>query len=72
MKRIEVRWSDAAHHGAGSWVERPIDPRAYVRSVGYLLDKTPTHLVLAQSRMGESYTGVFSIPRSAVRSVKQL
>ena len=72
MKRVEVRWSDAAHHHPGDWHDGKVDARAYVKSVGYLLNDTKTHIVLAQSRLEDSYTGVFSIPKSAVLSIKHL
>lgn len=72
MKRVEVMWSDAAHHLCGDWHDGNVDPRAYVKSVGYLLNETKTHLVLAQSTLEGSYTGVFSIPKSAVLKVKHL
>ena len=72
MKRVEVTWSDAAHHAPGEWLEPPVDPTATVSTVGYLLDETKTHLVVAQSRMDDTFTGVFSIPRTASRRVKRL
>ena len=72
MKRVEVVWSDAAHHAPGEWTTIPTDPSATVRTVGYLLDKTKTHLTLAQSKSDDYFTGVFTIPRTAVRKVTVL
>ena len=72
MKRVEVWWTDAAHHHPGDWGDAPKNPRCTVRTVGFLLSDKRDHLTLAQSRQGESFTGVFTIPTACVVKVKRL
>ena len=71
---VAIIWSDAAHIGAGQWLETPLgDTSIEITTVGLLVRKTKTHLVIAHSLDEDgNVTGVFSIPRSAVRKVHPL
>ena len=71
---VWVRWHDAAHIGPGAWVgdDDTKDTGVTVHTVGILVRKTKTHMVLAHSFDGELLTGVFSIPRSAVEAWGEL
>lgn len=68
-----VHWSDAAHIGPGEWLEAVPDTRVHVTTVGLLVRATKKHVVVAHT-LDESgnVTGVFSIPRTAIRKVTQL
>lgn len=80
MKRVHpvsVRWIDSTMNGhwhAASAVGAALDPTATIASVGYLLEKTRKHIVLAQSLSeGSQEVGnLLSIPRFAVVSIKRL
>lgn len=75
MRRpVWVRWTDACHIGPGTWVDDDglQNPGVTVHTVGILVRKTKTHMVLAHSFDGELLTGVFSIPRSAVEDWGEL
>jgi len=75
MKRrpVWIRWHDAAHVGAGEWLEALADTAVTVHTVGILIRKTKTHLVVAHSADSSgNVTGVFSIPRSAVEDWGEL
>lgn len=70
MKRrpVAVRWHDAAHIQPGEWCTAlPDDTAVLVTTVGVLVRKSKTHLVVAQSVDDSgNLTGVFSIPRTNV------
>ncbi len=74
MKLVHIEWTDAHHHAPGEWTA-PSDvvPGVRVITVGLLLSKRSGHYTLAQS-IDESgnATGVFSIPRSAVRRFQSM
>jgi hypothetical protein len=75
MRRpVWVRWHDAAHIAPGEWAtdEDLKDTNVTVHTVGILVRKTKSHMVLAHSFDGELMTGVFSIPRSAVEDWGEL
>lgn len=65
---LVVCWSDAAHHSPGEWCNPTgIDCEVMVTTVGWLLEQTATHLLLAQSHTADGLaTGVFSIPRANI------
>lgn len=69
---VWVEWEDACHHAPGEWSEEPAELAVTVHTIGILIRKKRDHLLLAQSFDGTLYTGVFSIPRSAVRRLVEL
>lgn len=68
-----IKWSDAAHIAPGEWLGAVPDTRVHVTTVGLLVRTTRKHVVVAHS-LDESgnVTGVFSVPRTAIRKVYQL
>ena len=69
MKLVRVDWVDAHHHAPGEWVPpgAPV-PGVRVVTVGWLLSRHDDHYTVAQSiDDAGNTTGVFSIPRSAVK-----
>jgi hypothetical protein len=72
MSVVRVVWSDAAHISAGEWVDDLGDTTAKVTTVGFLVRETATHVVVAHSKMDGLWTGVFSIPKSGIRSMRKL
>ena len=62
---VRVEWLDAAHVGAGDWVDaRAPHTGTQVVTVGFVLRRTRRWLVLAQSLGPDNTaTGVFVIPR---------
>ena len=70
---VRITWNDAAHVGAGSWVDTAdIDPRCRVVTVGVLIAHARGHHILAQSVQGEQATGVFTIPDEAIVRLQRL
>lgn len=69
---VRIVWHDAAHIAPGEWVDDPGDTSVRVVTVGHLVTKTASHIVVAQSKTDGLLTGVFSIPRSAVKSIRKL
>ena len=70
---VRIHWADAAHVGAGSWINvADLDPRCPVVTVGLLVAKRRRHHILAQSLQDGQATGVFTIPDAAIRSVERL
>lgn len=69
---VRISWEDACHVQPGEWVGHLGDTSVRVVTVGYLVRKTSTHIVVAQSKADGLLTGVFSIPRSAVQSIRKL
>jgi len=72
MSIVRIAWTDACHIAAGEWVEHVGDPAVRVVTVGHLVTETKTHVVVAHSRADGMWTGVFSIPRSAIKSMRKL
>jgi hypothetical protein len=72
MTAVRVVWTDAAHISAGEWVDDLGDTSVRVVTVGHLIRKTKTHVVVAHSKADGLWTGVFSIPLSAVKSIRKL
>jgi len=72
MSVVRVVWTDAAHISAGEWVDDLGDTTAKVTTVGFLVRETATHVVVAHSKMDGLWTGVFSIPKSGIRSMRKL
>lgn len=72
MPLVEVLWDDSMSHGG--WQA----PAAYTwgmacRSIGWLLERTPSHLVLLQSQNEHGQVAeALEIPRRAVRQVRVL
>ena len=74
MRLVRVDWFDA-HHIAGEWVAPgDIHPGVACVTVGFLVRLTRRHLVVAATvnRCGGDLTGVFVIPRTAVRKLTTL
>jgi hypothetical protein len=70
---VWIRWHDAAHVAPGEWVDNLADTGVTVHTVGVLIGKTKTHLVIAHSvDSSGNCTGVFSIPRTAVEDWHEL
>lgn len=72
MTIVRIVWHDAAHIAPGEWVDDVGDTTTRVVTVGYLVAKTAKHVVIAHSKTGGSMTGVFSIPRSGIKSIRKL
>jgi hypothetical protein len=71
---IQVVWDDAGEVGAGWVQDHEIQPKAMIAiSVGFLIAKTKTHLVIA-STVGEhqANTAQFQIPRKMVKTIYTL
>ena len=70
---VRITWNDAAHNGAGSWIDAAdVDPRCRVVTVGVLLARRRGHHIVAQSVQGDQATGVFTIPDAAIVRVEAL
>lgn len=78
MKRraIYVRWSDACTIGSGDWQTAiPTDSSVIVTTVGVLVRKTKTHLIVTQSfdsNRQPLFMNLFSIPRANVIECRDL
>ena len=73
MSVVRVVWTDAGHiGGANEWLADPGDTEIRVVTVGHLIRKTKTHVVVAHSKADGLWTGVFSIPLSAIKSIRKL
>jgi hypothetical protein len=72
VKVVRVQWTDAAHIAPGEWVDVVGDTTAKVTTVGFLVRETATHVVVAHSKMDGMWTGVFSIPKSGIRSMRRM
>jgi hypothetical protein len=74
MKLVLVRWLDAYSHESG-WkaIEKVRRRRApLVKSVGYVVKRTPTEITLAASIVGDECDGDVIIPMGMVRDIKEL
>lgn len=71
MKRVEVTWVDSAT--VEGWKSRD-ETTAPVRcrSIGYVVERTATKIVLAQSQTSEQLCGLFAIPAGAITKVRKL
>ena len=75
---VLVEWMDSCHWSPGTWVD--LDPLEHdeasacdVVTVAFLVQETDDALVLAQSiTEANDGTGMFVIPKSCVRSVREL
>lgn len=72
MKAVVCVWRDACHLGPGEWVtEVPDRLGVEVVSVGFLVKRTDSEILLAQSvDSSGNLTGCFVIPCSAIVSIK--
>jgi hypothetical protein len=75
---VLVEWRDSCHWSPGTWVDlSPLEDdeaaACDVITVAFLVQKTETDLVLAQSiTEANDGTGMFVIPRSCVTSLRYL
>ena len=69
MKLVHIEWSDAHHIGAGEWVDPDeLRPGVAIITVGFLLtDKHKHYTVAASIDEAGHATGVFAVPKSAVK-----
>ena len=77
FKRVEVEWVDSVTFGGWRSVEsyREHTKPETIRTAGYLLSKTRTHLTIIQSFDVDSegnITDAITIPRSVVRNLTYL
>ena len=74
--RVEVEFVDSCTRGTWSSLEehRRESSPSLCRSVGYLLERTATHVTVAQSisSHSQSVADTMSIPRACVRAIKRL
>lgn len=72
---IEVEWTDSC--SVGGWKSRA-DYEKYepdeCRSIGYLVKRTHSHIILVQTQSDQNsnVTDGITIPRSAIKSVRKL
>jgi hypothetical protein len=74
-ERVEVEWVDS--EGGSGWhpiaKERDEKPRTGCATVGYLFERTRSHVKIVQSLSeNENVDNVLTIPRSAIRKVTVL
>jgi hypothetical protein len=76
LVRVEVEFVDACTRGTWSTLEeqRRESRPSRCRSIGYLVERTATHVTVAQSisSASQNVADTMSIPRRAVLSIKKL
>lgn len=69
---VEIIWDDAANLPA-DWSPADEKPVAQlVKTVGFLVNQTEQHIVIASTTDGAWVNGRFQIPRGMVKSMKPL
>jgi hypothetical protein len=74
-RAVEIEWEDSVLHGGG-WIplSEAVEDHDMMmcRSIGYVIKKTKSEIVICNSVHLNNVAGVTSIPRSAVRKMKYL
>lgn len=70
-KLVFIEWEDAIHgHG---WLEEGEIPEPCIaETIGFVLEETESHVVVAQTVAGEGFAQVLRIPRGMIRSLKKV
>jgi hypothetical protein len=73
---VEVEWVDSCTDGrwASVAIHRKESHPSTCRTIGYIVDNSPKHIILAQSQSIDTQhcTDTMAIPKSAVRRVKRV
>ena len=72
LKKVHVTWIDSAA-AARQWIDKEeLMTVAVCSSVGFLLERTRRHILIAQSYSDTQYGQVLVIPAGCIRKVKRL
>lgn len=68
---VLVTWDDAGELALGWVQDNEINPKEMlVYSIGFLIKKTPNHIVLANTVEAAANTNQFQIPRKMIKSIE--